>query len=227
MLIQYGYLWDAEIMMRPIMEATLRVAFLSFASDEEQVIRCREFWDELPDIERLKQSQRARISVQRMPEGPNSYDFIRNLILSPEEEETLRKEWPGKRRKALEQKWSFSEIMRSLEVSQPGLSIAQAATHNYGLSSHLIHADFTGVSIPIDRDNREPDERRKLIRAHSARLLGDEIHYIALISLSVAFGAKRDRNLVVNLLREAQPFLTQLEKIGDEFYDHLKPESLS
>jgi hypothetical protein len=64
-LIQGGYLWDAEILMRPIIEASLKVLFISYTSPDERSLRIQEFWVALPEITDLKQSERARMAIER------------------------------------------------------------------------------------------------------------------------------------------------------------------
>src|SRR6202011_527700 len=135
---------------------TLKILFISYAEPPERKRRIEEFWDSLPDIHRLKQSERARIALDRVHEGTSADNIFRALILDSEEEKRLRAKWPRPHRKALEQKWSFNEMIRDVEIfmgKHLNVAMATALTHNYGMSSHLIHADHTGVLLPFDRQS--------------------------------------------------------------------------
>ena len=46
---------------------------------------------------------------------------------------------------------------------------------SYSLMSHLQHADYLGISLPIDRDFREEDRRDSIHLAHHARLINDTL----------------------------------------------------
>ena len=220
MLIQHQYLWEAEILLRCIMEATFRLAFISFSTGTERADRIKEYFDDLPEIERLKQSERARAAFERSPKEP-LYDFLKHLILEHDEEDALRKKWPKKSRRILEQKWSFSEIMGSLETMPFGLKLARSASHSYGLSSHLLHADHTGIMLPIDRELREDTERSNLHKAHWARLLSDILSYIGLCCISLQVALKLDPRTLRQLFDEAAPFQDEMSEIGQIFKDYL------
>ena len=227
MLIQYGYLWDAEMLVRPIFEATLKVLFISYAEETERKRRIEEFWELLPEIHRLKQSERARIALDRVGEGTSADSIFRELILNPEEEARLRAKWPRQHRNTLEQKWSFNGMLRDVEVfmgKHLNVSIARALTHNYGISSHLIHADHAGVSLPVDRNSRNNVEREKLISAHAARLLSDRLSLGAIAALAIAFAIGRDQEPILQTLRSADPLFAQLGNCAIAFYDEIEAD---
>lgn len=219
MLIQYGYLWDAEIVLRSIMEGALRVSFLSFCSKEEREMRISEYYEHLPDIERLKQSDRARETFERVS-GDRTFDFFKEMILPQEEESQIREKWPKKARRVLEQKWSFSEIIRELEKnSHAAMKNAVSSVHNYGMSSHIIHADYTAVMLKHDRNSRGKIEKEKLIKAHWSRLVSDEIAYIGLCCMAVEHVLSLDARVLQSLFEDVTPLLSNLAKNGRDFRD--------
>ena len=81
-------------------------------------------------------------------------------------------------RKALEQKWSFSEIIRHLadsEIDGVNTKGIEALLYNYGLASQLIHADESALNFMEDRALRGPEERLLLERAHVCRMMSDQV----------------------------------------------------
>jgi hypothetical protein len=229
-LIQNGYLWDAEMLIRPVFEATLKILFISYADPIERTRRIQEYWDSLPEINRLKQSERARIALERVFEGTSADNIFRVLILDVEEEARLRSEWPRQQRRTLEQKWSFNEMIRDVEAFMGkigGASVARALTHSYGISSHLIHADQTGVSLPFDRESRNTVEREKLTRAHAARLVSDRLSLVAAVALAIAFATRQDRAPILKALDSAESFWAELEKHLNDFYNEIESSSQS
>lgn len=223
LLIQDGYLWDAEIIVRPIMEASMKILFLSFTTADERQNRIREFWQDLPEVNTLRQSDRARLVLERTGARGVFAKALGPLVLPDEEESTLREKWPKKNRRRLEQKWSFSEILRSSEEfmrSSFGEGFVRAATHNYGLSSHLIHCDESGLGLISDRVMRPPRERQKLTNSHAARLLSDCVSYIALAATCISHvlgKAERDFDIAV---QEAEGLFEQLRCFTDDFWTY-------
>ena len=59
-LLQSNLLWDAQILMRPIQEATMKICFLCNCSSEEQKERFKEYLIDLKEINSLKQSKIAK-----------------------------------------------------------------------------------------------------------------------------------------------------------------------
>lgn len=218
-LIQSGFLWDAEILMRPVIEAGLKVMFMSYTTPSERAVRIQEYWVELPEITDLKQSERARIAIERA-EKQATKDLLGQVLLSHEEEASIRLRWPRTLRKSLEQKWSFSEIVRDVErymESELDVAKARSLAHSYGISSHLIHADQTGVMLPGDRDSRPPLERDNMIKAHTARLLSDQLSYIALVALAVAFSTNQSRLPVFEVMKSFRDLFQKLATFGTAF----------
>ncbi|MDT4956136.1 MAG: hypothetical protein QOJ02_4274 [Acidobacteriota bacterium] len=81
LLIQNGRLWDAEIIMRPIMEATIRILFVCYSSESERFERINEFWSDFSDVNDLKRSERAKMLIQRLGSTRANDIGIKPLIL--------------------------------------------------------------------------------------------------------------------------------------------------
>jgi hypothetical protein len=223
MLMQYGYLWDADIVMRCVMEASIRIGYLSYTEEAERKNRANEYWESLSEINRLRQSDRAKLAVQTLDEK-NLNLGLGPIILSPKEEAQLRDKWSSQKRHDIEQKWSFTRIIASLEqhmVKTTGSSAIKSALWVYGLSSHLIHADETAIRVTQDRTERPKPEREKMIFAHAARLLSDEISYIIFVSSAVTYALGESHNELRALMNKTKPLFVQLNSLNDAFYDYI------
>ena len=187
LLIQDHRMWDAEIVMRSVVEATTKILYVCYSDDEERKERLREFWVDLEELNRLKQSERARTSVGQLRTHGLASEFtikgIQPLVLPRDEERALAAKWSN-RRNDLERKWTMPSMLRSIEkyiVNSGGIAVMQSALHNYGLSSQLIHANESGLWLLWDRNHRAPEEQFRLSVAHGCRLLGDMLSYLALV----------------------------------------------
>lgn len=171
-LLQEWKLWDSDILMRSALECATRFLFVSIAKQPERsqrIIECTVLLNEIEDIQRTEKAKTAA----RNSTNPESAILFGGAALDPDREAELRSRWPKSKRQALNQKWSFSEIVRVLEkVKEPTLDLTAYGSllHSYSISSHLMHADQTAMDFVWDRAAREPEVRRLQERAHFARL---------------------------------------------------------
>ncbi|MNF98431.1 hypothetical protein D3C84_812880 [compost metagenome] len=90
-------------------------------------------------------------------------------------------------RRALDTKWGFTGMIGAFQRSaDPLFSGFNGLAHGYSVASHIQHADFQGVSIPMDRDVREPERRDSIHQAHLVRLISDCFYYF-ITRLSVGY----------------------------------------
>ncbi|GGA19315.1 DUF5677 domain-containing protein [Dyella nitratireducens] len=172
LLLQEWKLWDCDILMRSALECATRFLFVAVANNPERSQRIEEYTTSLNEIEDILRSEKAKTAAVNADDDHDAM-LLGGAALSPDKEAELRSKWPQSKRKALKQKWSFSEIVRVLErVNYPTLNLTKYGSllHSYGLSSHLIHADQTAMNLMRDRATRTAEERRLLEQAHFARL---------------------------------------------------------
>lgn len=177
LLISYEHLWDAEILVRSVIEGTLKYAFLCVGSGTELLEKVQEYWEDLPEITRMKRHGRVQAFFDEV-DNPDAeaWRSVRDLLMQPDELNALRSQYPRGRRQQLEQKWSFSEIIRSLSnAGVPGLEAMHTLAYGYGMASHLVHQDADAMGIIWDRRQREDERRIPLEIAHAARLISDLI----------------------------------------------------
>lgn len=181
LLCAYGQLWDAELPTRSTLEATLKFSYLLQAKETFHQ-RHTEYADDLFNIALMKDHQKAceLLAAVSNPEDAE-WKPIRDRVLSNEKIAELRDTYPKKQRVALESKWGFTGLIQSLTTSgDPAFTNFRGFTHGYSVSSHVAHADYIGVSIPLDRDYRTNDHRRTAHLAHLIRLLSDSCAYLYL-----------------------------------------------
>ncbi|CAH6990004.1 conserved hypothetical protein [Vibrio chagasii] len=173
-LLESGCYWDAEIIARPLIECTVRVCFVCYSPQELRNELIKEYFEDLYEINKLEQSEKAKKSRTAMPAEDRGKILLDGLVLSEYEEEQIRAKWPKKERRAMKQKWSFSEMVRLLDKwTKPQFEkdLFSAFIHSYGISSHLIHADESGIGVIIDREQREESERALMEQSHLHNLL--------------------------------------------------------
>jgi hypothetical protein len=205
LLIQSARVWDAEMLVRAVVEGTYKFAFMCVRSDEERTLRIDEYYDHLPAINRLKRHDRASTLIQEA-EDPNAVQWrpIRDLIIEEPELTVLRAQFPRKQRQLLEQKWAFFPLAQALAGSDlPGADAVARMVYSYGISSHVLHQDGDAVSMIWERQQRSPDREEAITLSHGARELSDLFH-LAQYRAMVAYHLKE---------LDPQPILA----IGDKY----------
>jgi hypothetical protein len=218
-LLQNDLLWDAQILMRSVQEATMKISFLCNCSKEEQQERTREFIYDLEEINLLKQSEIAKKMVLAF-EGHESLILpFSPLILDVTKEEELKAKWPSKKRKTLEQKWSYSEMMReqaerSLSIKDRFLSLA----HPYRISSHLLHADETGIGIIAERSLRNDEDKEKVETSHFAGLLTSVFNYYIVCGYAICIAFDKDPKIFHDIAVSLAPTYDKVKELQLRVY---------
>ena len=176
LLILNSKIWDADILLRSVLEGTFKFIFLLKGDNEAQIIKAKEYWELLPDIARLKRQLRASETL-KIVDPKNSFSVwrpIREVMLDDTELAALQKKFSKKERQELSKKWSFTEIVRHFSVdSSKRYSGMGAMGYDYSMKSHLIHQDGDGIGMVWERYGRSKDRQVAVEIAHAARVISD------------------------------------------------------
>jgi hypothetical protein len=214
-------LWDADVLVRSVVEGTLKFVFLTFGSDSERHQKLKEFDNDFAAFGQIRRHQRLKevLSVVGNPDADEWRPF-RDLLLTEAQLEELQKRYPKAVRQKLNQKWSFAEICVALRNSgQPGYELFGHMLYNYGMSSHVAHQDIDGIGMVWDRNSRDESRKTAVEVAHGGRLVGD----VAIMSL---LRAKSLFKLWNADAKDLKPFTEELNSIlaettvaGKDFYN--------
>lgn len=207
-LISQNCLWDADILLRPIAEACVKLAFISCFNDEDgNNEKVKEFWIDLSEINRLKESKQV---AQIVADLNIESETLNDLIISEDEESTLREKWTKSNRQKVEQPWSYNEMIKTISKVSNHREIL-CLNRNFTMSSHLIHADETALGVIQDRKNRDNEDKQLSHNSHIRRLYSDSATlYFWVLKLTADFyKVKLSEKLLLNkkeYLKEAERF---------------------
>ena len=187
LLCAYGQLWDAEVLVRSVLEGTLKFAYMLQAR-ETFASRHMEYAHDLFDIGLLKDHRKALDLLAAVSDPDHDkWRPIRDLVLSNLEVADIESRFDKAARRALETRWGFTGLLGALSRSgDPYFQGLGAVAHCYSAASHIHHADKHGTSIPVDRDLRSPKRREAMHLAHEGRLLSDVLHFL-FVRLAVGY----------------------------------------
>jgi hypothetical protein len=171
-LLKIEALWDAQILVRPLLESSVKICFLCFQPKSDRALACHEYEYVLGIVNRLKLHDKASKSIS----GTNTeaHPTLKSLVLSEAELSDLRGKVPKDMRKEVESRWGFTRMMIELDQRfkadfqiTPFTSLA----HTYGLSSHLIHADEMGLGAIRARAQLKEPQLSRIEQSHHVALL--------------------------------------------------------
>ena len=147
--------WDACILLRSVMEGTAKYLYILNGNEIEMQERAYEFWYVLPEIADIKHSDRVKDLYTKLAIPPQSP--LADLVLDEQEHKNLLNKYSRADRKKVEQRWAFSEILKSFENSE--LEPFKALFFEYGMCSHLAHMDAVGIGMIRERFAASPSNR--------------------------------------------------------------------
>jgi hypothetical protein len=210
LLTRYARVWDAEVLYRSVLEGTVKYLFMCHADPAVRATRVAEYWQLLPEHDRLKRHERIAQFRSLIGKTSPSSETLGDLLLTDEEAAALRAQYPRKQRKALAQQWSFSEIIKALVEEIPGKEELGMLAHAYGSASHTVHQDADGTAMIYER-LRRGEQRRELIElAHASRQVNDAFSFATLRALATYRIAKRNTQPIKDFWNEQEPFLREL-----------------
>jgi hypothetical protein len=170
-------LWDAEILLRTVVEGSLKFGFIASAPAGESAERTHEFLDALPEITSLKRHRRAQLLLTHLSDDDPQWRPIREVVLSTDCVAELEEKYPKPVRDALERKWGFTRMVESLAKAGGPYAPLSGLLYNYGMASHSSHLDGDAVLMMWERDRRPQDRLEAVELAHGARLIGDVLTF--------------------------------------------------
>ncbi|MDE8743018.1 DUF5677 domain-containing protein [Pectobacterium polaris] len=173
LLTSYGQLWDAEMMQRAIIEASLKFVFL-LESREKFKERFNEYSTAQYEISLLKDDNKVLELLSILP-NPDDEQWLplRERLLADEERKRINETYEKSYRRSLETRWGFTSIIGSLTRSGKPFHGFSGLSYGYSVSSHVLHADYLGVVLPIERDSRGHEHLSAVHLAHLSRHISD------------------------------------------------------
>ncbi|WP_291918026.1 DUF5677 domain-containing protein [Limnohabitans sp.] len=181
-LLKIDALWDAQILVRPLLESCVKICFLCFQSKADRAVACHEYEEILGIINALKLHDKACKSISGT--DTEAHPSLKSLVLSEKQLSELLAKVPKKKLKEVESKWGFTRMMVQLdERFEADFKMAPFTSfaHTYGLSSHLIHADEMGLGAMRARAKLKEPQRSIVEKSHHIALL-DAVAGSAMVS---------------------------------------------
>jgi hypothetical protein len=216
-LIANNQLWDAEILLRSVIEGTIKYIYLCSGDKSEFITKSEEYFVDLPNIDEIKQQQRVRSFLEKL-EDPELYDYtiLRETLIEENELTELHNQYPRQERKRIEQKWAFNEIARVLRRNDSNLkdfdALRYLLSYTYGMGSNLAHKDATGLKLIHNRLQKNPEDTKLTELAHASRQINDILLMAGFRAIMIYKIHNVDGKPIIDLFESHQNFINTLEE---------------
>ncbi|MBW4081276.1 DUF5677 domain-containing protein [Paenibacillus sp. S150] len=212
LLVGHRRLWDSEILKRSVLEGTTKLLYISIGNGNEILLKCDEFYRVIPEITQINLHKKATELLMKINDLSTLWPDLKNQLLSNEKLMELEIKYPRNFRKMINQKWSFSEMVKTLEESKnEGFEIIKGTYYKYSFGSHFVHQDGDSISYMWDRNKSDVEGRTSSELAHGKSTIKD-ILTLAMIRMEIYFGFHDLDTSVID----------KWEQKVDEFYNIIK-----
>lgn len=223
LLISNVKLWDSDILIRAVIEGTFKYLFLCVGSQEERETKLNEYWEDLPEINRIKRHLRVEEFLAKVEKSNlEEWKPLQDMLLDSDELSDLQNRYPRKMRQQIEQKWAFNEIAQTLskiDVAFGDYRAMKSMNFSYGMASHLVHQDADAISIIWDRYQRENERFEAIQIAHGARGLRDLITMASLRAFAVFRLHEEDIKAVQDVSLSYNSFLEEMDSAYQNWFN--------
>ena len=186
LLCIYRQLWDAEMVLRSIFEATLKFCYL-LQSPATFVQRYNEFSDDLWHVELLRGHKKTVELLSVINGLDERWGDLRARLLPSTEVARIESRFPRNTRHELERKWGFTGLLQALVRSNDTMFSSFAGlAMGYSTASDVHHVTITGITIADERAQRAENDRLAVERAHESRIISDVLSCL-MIRLAVGY----------------------------------------
>jgi len=220
LLILNCRVWDADILLRSVLEGTFKLIFLLKGNNEEQRRKAEEYWELLPDIMRLRRHLRASETLKIVDPHSSLSEWrpIREIMLDDAELAILQNKYSKNDRQELSRKWSFTEIVRHLSIDpNKRYSGMGALGYDYSMKSHLIHQDGDGVGMVWERYGRSTERQATIELAHAARVISDICNFGFMRATELFFACNQPRERVYEISNNYKTLFDALQSSYEEW----------
>lgn len=212
-LVRSGRMWDADILIRSLVEGSMKFAFLCIKDPLLRIQRNVEYSTVLPNMAEIRRQRHLEDLMKQIPnQSAPEWEPFRRLRMAADKIRILEAKYPRRLRSRMQQNWSFTNIVSELvQTREKGMEALAGFLFFYGTSSHIVHKDSDGVGIMWERSTRSVERRMAVELAHAARQVSD-ILTLSQLRMWFAYSLAQISTSPLQFLeKEMAPLLAELQ----------------
>ena len=214
---------DADVLLRTVMEGTIKYCYLMVGTPEERHEKYVEYKQKLTDIDTMADHQKALEAITVLKEFSSNSTIPFELMLLPEEKlDELKLLYPARKRNEIKQRWSYQALLRSLAKTNAEYEAQLGTLSTYSQTSHLCHYDWTGLSTRQSQIMHADTECGELSDiAHALRIMDNVLSMYLFRVAEYMRGNKFTSKDVSELSIKALSFLKELSQKENELIESI------
>ena len=175
---------DADVLLRTVMEGTVKYCYLLNGTPEERRVKYEEYRYALYEMEMLSDHNKAVETLEIFEEFSieNSTIPFEANILPDDYLDGLRSKYTKKQKDEIKKRWTYQSMLRSLAKNKPEYKAQLGSLSTYASTSHYAHFDWTGLSTR---------HAQLKANAHKTDTHYDVVHAFRIISNILSFAMFR------------------------------------
>lgn len=139
---------DADVLLRTVMEGTVKYCYLLNGTPEERRTKYEEYRYALYGMELVSDHKKAMETLDIFKEFSidNSTIPFEVNILPDDFLKTFQSQYTNKQKDDIKRKWTYQAMLRSLAKDRPEYKAQLGSLSTYASTSHYAHFDCTGLS---------------------------------------------------------------------------------
>ena len=139
---------DADVLLRTVMEGTVKFCYLLNGTPEERMAKYVEYRYALYEMEMISDHNKAVETLSIFEEfSINNSKIPFEASLLPEDFlKELQSKYTRKQRNEIKGRWTYQTMLRSLAKDKPEYRAQLGSLSTYANTSHYAHFDWTGLS---------------------------------------------------------------------------------
>ena len=145
-LLQHRGIFEADIILRAIMEGSVKYCFLMRGADEERAKKLIEYQRALLSFEKVSDHKKAKEAIEILNHfTSNSTKPFEAMLLDETLVSQIEDSYSRREKAELESKWKYQALLRSLAQDSKEYEAQLGSLATYAQTSHFIHLDWSGV----------------------------------------------------------------------------------
>lgn len=220
-LLLNGSIFDADILLRTVMEGTIKYCYLMIGTEVERKEKYNEYKVKLTDMDKISDHKKSSEAVEILNEfSENSTKPFECDILSESELSELMGKYPRRVQNELKQKWSYQSLLRNLAQTNSEYQAQLGTLATYSRASHYCHYDWTGVSARNAQIIESVNAESVMFDiAHSIRIVSNVLSMELFRVAEYLRGNRFNSSEIAILSIEILNFISELDLRNNQFLD--------
>lgn len=173
-LLLHGGIFDADVLLRTLMEGTIKYCFLMNGSEQDRKERYEEYKVMLYEMAKLEDHFKSTEAIEIIKKiSKNSTKPFEQDILDELTVSTLNSKYSLRTKNRIKSKWTYKNMLKALAKNDSNYEAQLGTLTTYSMMSHFCHFDWNGV---VSRQSQMVNSQEKVAN------IWDTLHCLRILS---------------------------------------------